>query len=62
MSVRMAQREIDSAEFAEWRAYYRLLDAEQTQDPGEEPAPDELSSKIHAWAASHNATKAAQER
>lgn len=62
MSLRMAQREIDSAEFAEWRAFYRLVDAAQTEDPGEEPAPDELSAKIHSWAASHNKTKAAQER
>jgi len=57
MSVAGVQREVTSVEFAEWRAFYRLLDEQQTADHGE-PSPDELGAKIHAWAASQKARKA----
>jgi hypothetical protein len=45
---------MSSAEYAEWRAFYQLVDAQQAGDEAL-PAPDELSAKIHQWAEQHKA-------
>jgi hypothetical protein len=54
MSVVRTQREVDSAEFAEWMAFY-ALEREVMDGEEREPTPDELSTKIAAFAAEQNA-------
>jgi hypothetical protein len=49
MSVRRAMREVSSAEYAEWMAFY-TLEADE-QDPDRKPSGDELSRKMAAFAA-----------
>ena len=49
MSVRRAQREVSSREFAEWMAVY-VLEAEE-QDPDRPPTPPELDAKMRAFGA-----------
>lgn len=56
MSVKHAQREVDSPEFAEWIAFY-LAEAELSGMVERDPTPDELGGKLAAWAAMHNAGK-----
>lgn len=53
MSVRQVQREVSSAEFSEWIAYY-AIEAE-LNGAEHEPSPDELGSKLRGWAEGHNA-------
>lgn len=52
MSVARTMREVTSAEFAEWIAYY-VLEARET-DPDRDPTPDELAAKMAAFAARAN--------
>lgn len=47
MSVKRTQREVDSLEFTEWMAFYRLADGREEE---REPTPDELGLKLRAWA------------
>lgn len=54
MSVAEAQREITSAEFTEWMAFY-TLEAELSGAVEHEPTPEELGGKLSAWAAMQNA-------
>jgi hypothetical protein len=57
MSVLRAQREVDSAAFAEWIAYWNVKAVlEGSAQP--EPTPAELGDKIAAWAAMQNVRKA----
>jgi hypothetical protein len=49
MSLYRCQREVSSAEFALWMAFY-IREAEMA-DPDREPTPDELSAKMAAFAA-----------
>lgn len=53
MSVARCQREVSSAEFGEWFAYY-MIEAEAQQGDEQEPTQEELGGKIAAWAAMHN--------
>ena len=51
MSVARCQREISSAEFAEWVAFY-VLEAQEA-DPNREPSPDALNAKMAAFLERH---------
>jgi len=54
MSLRRCQREVSSAEFALWMAFY-AREAELA-DPDREPTPDELAAKMAAFVARGSAT------
>jgi hypothetical protein len=58
MSVARTQREISSAEFAEWMAFY-WAEAEMMGLVKGPPTPEQLGDKLAAWAAAHNARMAA---
>ena len=53
MSVRRAQQEISSAEFAEWLAFY-VREARES-DPDREPTADELAAKLAMFVDQHRA-------
>jgi hypothetical protein len=49
MSVRRAQREVSSREYAEWMAFY-VLEAEEQDPDGHAPSPQRLAAKMAAFA------------
>lgn len=54
---------VDSAEFTEWLAFWTVeAELQGTAQPEAQRAPtrDELTGKIHAWVAKHNAAVAAR--
>ena len=54
MSVRRCQSEVDSAEFGEWLALWRL----EAEERGEtEPTPDQLATKMAGFVAAHSAPR-----
>jgi hypothetical protein len=54
MSVARTQREINSAEFAEWMAFY-WAEAELMGLVEGPPTAEQLGDKLAAWAAAQNA-------
>jgi hypothetical protein len=52
MSVRWTQREVDSAEFGEWLAFWQL----EAEGETKEPTDEEFAAKMEAFRLAANAS------